>query len=788
MEAAGTVVVADEKDPVRILVVDDRLENVMALEAMLETPGYEVVRALSGEAALKEVLQEEFAVILLDVQMPGLDGFETAALIRKRRKSRMVPIIFITAIDKEERYVCKGYSLGAVDYLFKPLDVDMLRAKVAVFADLYSANRQIKAQARLLQESERRERARQLAEVQRRCDRRYRNLADFVPHLIWAANSEGHVDYLNRRALEYTGADLAAGAFPALQELFHPDDLGAHLAEWTEVLRLGGDLTAEMRLRCATSHEYRWHVVHIQGQRDAGGQVRSWLGTAADIDEQRRMADALAAEKERLAVTLRSIGDGVITTDENVRVALMNKAAEVLTGWTQDEALGRPLSEVFALREDSLAGDDAEIADGRDCDRRAILISRDGRERWIAECVAPIRDATGIPRGRAVVFRDITDAQRLEEERQKAGRLESVGLLAGAIAHDFNNILTAIMGNISLAKLYCRQGEKIQERLDEAERAALWAKDLTHQLLTFAKGGAPVKRPIEIATVARDAAEFACRGSGVLCEVEIDANPIVEADEGQIRQVMHNLVLNAQQAMPGGGRVRVVVREVNLPVRVTQPLPAGRYAEISCEDQGGGIESEHLPKIFDPYFTTKEHGSGLGLATTYSIIRKHSGFITVESQVGTGTVFRIYLPLSDKTAARENAAPVSAAGGCGRILVMDDECFIRDILGRFFTHFGYEVGYAKDGSEALVLYKAACEEGRPYHLVIMDLVIPGGMGGREAIGQLLEIDPQAKVVVSSGYSNDPIMADYRRYGFQDAIAKPYRNEELRAVVQRLLAR
>ncbi len=777
----------EETDPIKILVVDDRLENVVALEAILDDPRYAVVRALSGEAALKEVLQEEFAVILLDVQMPGLDGFETAALIRKRRKSRTVPIIFITAINKEERYVCKGYSLGAVDYLFKPLDVDILRAKVAVFADLYSANRQIKVQARLLQESERRERARQLAEAQRRCDRRYRNLADFVPHLIWTANSEGRIDYLNRRAAEYTGLDLAGGASPALRDLFHPDDLDAHLAEWKEILRAGGDLTAEMRLKCAASQQYRWHVVHVQCQQDARGGPCSWLGTAADIDERHRIADALAAEKEQLAVTLRSIGDGVITTDENARVVLMNKAAESLTGWRQDEALGRPLSEVFALREGLLVGDDRATVDEDDGSRRATLISRDGRERWIADCIAPIRDAAGIRRGTAVVFRDVTDAERLEEERQKASRLESVGLLAGAIAHDFNNILTAIMGNISLAKLYSRPGEKIYERLDEAERAALWAKDLTHQLLTFAKGGAPVKRPTEIAAVVRDSAEFACRGSNVLCAVEIDGNPVVEADEGQIRQVVHNLVLNAQQAMPAGGRVRVSVREVDLEARAAQPLPPGRYAEISCEDQGVGIETEHLPKIFDPYFTTKQKGSGLGLATTYSIIRKHNGLITVESQVGTGTVFRVYLPLSAKAAAADDAVRVPTVSGHGRILVMDDECFIRDVLGRFFTHFGYEVGYAKDGGEALALYKVARDEGRPYHLVIMDLVIPGGMGGREAIGRLLEIDPQAKVVVSSGYSNDPIMADYRRYGFCEAVAKPYRNEELQTVVQRLLA-
>ncbi len=773
------------QDPIKILVVDDHLENVMALEAILDNPEYQIVRALSGESALKEVLQDEFALILLDVQMPGLDGFETAELIRKRRKSRSLPIIFITAIDKEERYVSKGYRLGAVDYLFKPFDVDILRAKVAVFAELYNKNHQLKEQARLLRESERRERARQIAETERRCDRRYRNLADFVPHIIWTADSEGRIDYLNRGAMRYLGGESAMGELPLLEGLLHPDDVAAHLPQWERILRAGGDLTAEMRLKCGSDQTYRWHLVHIQCDQDTLGRPRSWLGTATDIDDQRRMAEALVAEKEQLAVTLRSIGDGVITTDENGLIVLMNNAAENLTGWTQEEALGRPLPEIFALREGPLVGS-GEAADDNDFCYRAILVDRHGRERWVADCVAPIRDKGGVRRGTVVVFRDVTDIQRLEEERQKASRLESVGLLAGAIAHDFNNILTAIMGNISLAKLYSPSGGKIFERLDEAERAAYWAKDLTQQLLTFAKGGAPVKKSIEIASVVRDAAEFACRGSSVLCEVEIGGNPVVEADEGQIRQVVHNLVLNAQQAMPSGGRVVVRVREVRLCSQDTQPMPAGRYAEIRCEDQGVGIKAEDLPRIFDPYFTTKQKGSGLGLATSYSIIRKHGGFIKVESQVDVGTTFRFYLPLSGKAAAKDDVVRPCAHSGCGRILVMDDECFIRDILGRLFMHCGYEVGYAKDGREALALYKDACAEGRPYHLVIMDLVIPGGLGGRETINQLLEFDPQAKVVVSSGYSNDPIMADYRRYGFCEAVAKPYRNEELRSVVQRLL--
>ncbi|MHB1565541.1 MAG: response regulator [Acidiferrobacter sp.] len=765
--------------------LDDRQENMRAIEAVLEGQGYEIVSALSGEAALKELLRNDFALILLDVQMPGLDGFETASLIRKRQKSRFVPIIFVTAINKEEQYVYKGYGMGAVDYLFKPLDVDILRAKVAVFADLFRKNQQIKAQARLLQESERRERIHQVADIQRRGDHRYRNLADFMPHMVWTADADGRIDYVNRCAAEYAGVKCDSVVEIEICEVVHADDLHARLGEWRKALMAGDSLTVELRIRRMRDLQYRWHLVHIRPNRDDQGRVRSWLGTATDIHDQRTATEALAAERERLSVTLRSIGDGVITTDENSRIVLVNKAAELLTGWSQEDAVGQLLHTVFVVREGFLytAGDRGRA----EMTRWATLVARDGRERYIADCVAPIRDGQGCVSGTAVVFRDVTDVQRLEEERQKASRLESVGVLAGAIAHDFNNILTAIMGNISLAKLYTTAGDRIFERLSEAERAASWAKDLTHQLLTFAKGSAPVKKPIDIGTVVRNSAEFACRGSRVLCEVAVNGALVVEADEGQVRQVIHNLVLNAQQAMPDGGRVRVSVHEVTLPIRGVQSLPPGRYVEISCEDNGIGISAEHLQKIFDPYFTTKQNGSGLGLATSYSIIRKHGGLITVASQVDIGTVFQIYLPLSDKGAGCNDIINVPARAGHGRILVMDDEYFIRDMLGRLFAHFGYEVGFAKDGDEALSIYKAAHVDGHPYGLVIMDLVIPGGMGGRETIGQLLAFDPHAKVIVSSGYANDPVMADWERYGFCEAVIKPYSNDQLHTIVQRLLA-
>lgn len=779
--------------PVNILLVDDRPENLRALELIFEDSNYNLVAAQSGSQALKQLLMEDFAVVLLDVQMPGLDGFETASLIRKRQKSRHTPIIFITAINKEDRYVFRGYSLGAVDYIFKPVEPEILRSKVAVFVELFRKNQQVKLQAELLRQSELRERERKISELTQRSERHYRSLADNVPQIVWSAPLDGTPDFFNARWYEYAGFRPEQTSGRSIQDIMHPDDLPR--AREIGIHTNGAVARSyEARLR-RWDGEYRWHLVHIVPETDRENGL-SWLGTATDIDDAKRIAQALAIEKEQLATTLRSIGDGVVTTDIDGKIVLMNRVAEELTGCKFEHVRGKPLTEVLVFEQnDSPHAQElmSRVFTSRtamELPKEVYLLAKSGRQHIVSVNAAPLMapgsdDVVGV----VLAVRDATDRHRLEEERLKASKLESVGLLAGAIAHDFNNILTAIMGNISLAKLYTQSGDKIFDRLTEAEKASVWAKDLTQQLLTFAKGGAPVKKTAMVADLVRDAASFATRGSHARCEFDFAAGCApVEVDEGQMRQVIHNLVLNAQQAMPQGGRIKLSTCMTTVKPD-TLPLPPGEYVNIRCEDEGVGIAPENLPKIFDPYFTTKQRGSGLGLATSYSIIKKHDGLIVATSEVGRGTCFNIYLPPSNQPVpAALNEAPQAEAGGSARVLVMDDEAFIRDLLRRLFSFFNYEVDFAEDGEQALEAYKKALADNRRYDVVIMDLVIPGGMGGRETIQHLLKLDPNACAVVSSGYSNDPIMADYRKYGFAGAVAKPYKNEELRSVVQKLVKR
>jgi len=519
---------------------------------------------------------------------------------------------------------------------------------------------------------------------------------------------------------------------------------------------------------------------------DKSGQIVGVASLALDVTANKRVEAALAAETERLAVTLRSIAEAVMVTDITGRIILINKMAEHLTRTNQADVMGRSLGEIFHIlgvktrqpEEDPVAKV-LEAEGVLELNNRTALLQQDHGELTIAYSCSPVVNAANKVIGTVLVFRDITTEQRTTEELLKASKLESVGVLAGGIAHDFNNIMTAVIGNLSLAKLYCQPGDKVHQRLEEAEKASLRTKDLTQQLLTFAKGGAPVKATSSITELIQGSAEFALRGSNVRSEFHFPPGiwP-VEVDQGQFSQVVHNLVINSMQAMPEGGVIKILGENISLERRHGLPLPPGRFVKVSVRDTGIGIKPDNLPRVFDPYFTTKEKGTGLGLAVSYSIIKKHEGLITVESAVGLGTTFHIFLPASSKPVPAQEVAKDEPITGSGRVLVMDDDPLIRELAQTVLQYLGYEVETVSDGSECIRSYTIAMSAGRPFAALVMDLTIPGGMGGKETIKKLLEIDPAVRAIVSSGYSSGPEMANYQQHGFRGVVAKPYKIEEL----------
>ncbi|MBU1986855.1 MAG: response regulator, partial [Proteobacteria bacterium] len=416
-----------------------------------------------------------------------------------------------------------------------------------------------------------------------------------------------------------------------------------------------------------------------------------------------------------------------------------------------------------------------------------VFTAKDGR-RIIIEGNAICKFEDGKPISTQCIFNDVTEKKKMVEELIKAQKLESLGVLAGGIAHDFNNMLTAILGNISLAKMHTNPHDIISEYLDRTEKASIRAQGLTKQLLTFSKGGAPIKTVSTITELIKDATSFVLRGSKVKCDYHFDKDLwAVEADEGQLSQVSQNLVINASQAMPNGGTITIQGSNKTLSLNEHTSLPAGKYIELLFQDTGTGIPPEHISKIFDPYFSSKTTGSGLGLAISYSIIKNHDGLITVTSELGQGTVFSILLPATlkentNQPKKQENLWKTAAK----KILIMDDDTTVREIMVAMLTFMECSAEEACDGKEALALYIQAKEEGAPFDLVIMDLTIPGGIGGKEAITSLLAFDHTAKVVVSSGYANDPIMANYQEYGFCGVLSKPFKIDELNKIIATII--
>ncbi len=664
---------------------------------------------------------------------------------------------------------------------------------IQLAADLDSANKQLLESKQQIEQSK--------AELET-SERRYRILAENVSDIIWTLDlATMRFDYVSPSVEKVQGYTAEEIIKKEMGQTISADGLNRALlileAELSREHQPGSDpnryRTIEVDLLCkdGTSVPTEVRMTFI---RDEMGKPVGVLGVTRDIRARKAAQAALSAEKERLAVTLRSIGDGVITTDRDGAITLINPVAERLTGWSEAEALGKPLKEVFQLidsrdrrpiEEPVPAAPDSGMAGNAVMD--CHLIGRHGAENLISHSGAPILDGDNQIIGQVVVFRNITEHRRTEKEMQKVEKLESLGMLAGGIAHDFNNFLSGIIGNLSLIKMDVLPGERVYRRLQEMEKAALRAKALTQQLLTFAKGGDPIKRTAELTKLIQEAAQFAARGSNVLCTFDFkDGELFADIDEGQIVQVIHNLILNAVQAMPEGGTIQVRAESTLITPESRVALKPGTYALLTIQDHGIGIKAQHIKKIFDPYFTTKQKGSGLGLAVAYSVIDKHDGQITVESQIGVGTTFHIYLPsVSSSDDPMIDDAP-DIETGSGRILVMDDEDFIRELAEEMLVTVGYEVGSAKNGEEAIALYQAEMTAGRPFDVVILDLTVPGGMGGQEAMKHLLATDPQVKAIVSSGDSNDPIMANFKSYGFQGAVQKPYRVQDLVAVLNSVL--
>jgi PAS domain S-box-containing protein len=519
-------------------------------------------------------------------------------------------------------------------------------------------------------------------------------------------------------------------------------------------------------------------INHMRLEKDAAQQ------TALLISNEKEKE--LAIKAREWEHTFNSISDMVVILDRDCRIMKANKAAIAFLG-ADTELLGRNCYELH--HQDGLRPEACSCRDTFDVGKSATSEFYEPRfGRFVEVSTSPIFNAEGRVASAVHITKDITWRKKMEEELIRTRKLDSLAVLAGGIAHDFNNMLTIILSTTALAKMYAKDDAKVISKIEEAEREILRTRDLTNQILTFAKGGAPVKRLSSFPELLRDTVEFCLKGSNVGCELSLTEGLwAAEIDRVQISQVVCNIVINGVQAMPAGGTITVSALNTVIDERTDLPLKPGKYVRIDLKDRGLGIANEHLPSVFDPFFTTKAGGSGLGLATSYSIVKKHSGYIDVKTRPGEGTVFTVYLPASAEVHAPEPAQPAPELRGGGRVLLMDDDEALRANVAEMLETRGYDVETARNGEEAIILYKRALAHSRPFEAVVLDVTIVGGMGGKDCIGHLLKIDPGLPGIVISGYSEDAVLAEFSRYGFKDALPKPFTIEELQERLQGVMA-
>jgi two-component system, cell cycle sensor histidine kinase and response regulator CckA len=614
----------------------------------------------------------------------------------------------------------------------------------------------------------------------------FRALIDNIPNPVYYKDSKGVYLGYNKAFQEYFGLKQDDYIGKTVFDLpIRREEAMVHHRADVDLIQLSGERTYEASVSCP-GNPIRYSIAKKATFHRADGVIGGIVGIVTDITELKKAEEALKESKARFKDLSEATFEAVVFIENGIIIDV-NRRFYDMFNYDHSEIIGKAALDIIAPGSRAQAGEMLAVRRGEAYE--TVGLKKDGT-------IFPIevRPQEQYLRGRSVrisVIRDLTERKDMEEEVLKSKNLQSVGTLAGGIAHDFNNLLTAIVGNISLARMNVSQDGRITEFLNEAERIAFMGKNLTQQLLTFSRSGEPVRKIVFLGTMLRSVAEKILGSSSIRPRyiIPMDLFP-VEVDEEQMKQVIQNVVINAKESMPSGGTIVISCENVNVTPQNKLPLIKEDHVKISIRDEGTGIPEENMQKIFDPYFTTKgmgaQKGVGLGLAICYSIVKNHNGYITVDSVPGKGTTFQIYLPATKKDIIDVCIEEKVATQGKGRVLVMDDEEMILKIAKELLQLMGYEVTTAQSGEEAIGFYRQAMDLNKPFDAVVLDLAIPGGMGGKEVMQELISIDPHVRGVISSGYLNDPVVKEFRRYGFLATLTKPYEANELDDKLQNVI--
>lgn len=737
--------------PLRILLLSD---NPTASNPVVKSLEWLAIdHDLSKRAYREEEFDREgsnrFDLILLDLQLSETEG---AAKIKALRNQAQTTALIVLVESNDEHLSSAVFQAGADDCLSKEeLGIDHLERA------FLSAVKHRSLESKLREQ-----------EVMQR------SIFEAQPDAILVLDQKYEIVFFNPSAASLLGAE----GISLIGETF-PFEISPTQTPEVEIPEANGN-----------SRVVQFKVSELIWRGDTAKLI-----ILRDITHCRHLENALKQAQQRLAVTIDSVADAVIASDAEGIVEYFNAEASRLTGLPDREAKGKALSEVLCLKipqtGERIAIPDEESLQGWEKAELYLIPAKQNNPVLVTVDLHPILDQDNNPHASITILKAVADRKIAEATSTAEDIASSINLLAAGIAHDFNNMLSAILGNISLARINLPKKDASAEKLLAAEDAALQAKSLTQQLLSLSKGGFTSLETTAIQEIVEQSAHFVLRGSNVKCDVEKEEGLwAVDADKGQISQVIHNLTINADQAMPSGGIIHLRMNNCRLGHDDVPQLIAGEYVCIEVADQGIGIGRENIKRIFDPYFTTKDDGNGLGLASSQTIINNHHGAITVESELDKGTCFRVYLPKTNKNIASlekpEAQATENIHQGSGRILVMDDMEAMMLVAGEILNVLGYEVEFTTNGKQAIEAYKKAKESGKPFDAVVFDLTVPGGMGGEEAGNILLQYDPDLVAIASSGYTTSNIMSDYKNSAFKAVVPKPYRIKEMSEALNRAL--
>jgi PAS domain S-box-containing protein len=750
----------------RTIIVNDEKLQLRLISAILEKDGWIAIPCDSAELALKKMEEDGSPdVIITDLHMPNIDGWRFCRLLRSPEYKFLnkVPILVMSATFSGSDPQRMTIELGANAFLSVPFEASVLKAHMQAL--LRGETPKIPSKVFII------EKDKELAQIIQDTFTSY-GFVTYKAHTIEKArdlfkNFKPDIAIIDYHLPDGYGSDLLESfKLPNSSSIAIMTTMDPTPSLALQFLRNGAD--AYVRKPYDTQY--------LIDLCEKASRERALL-RIEDLLEER--TTKLRESEEKFRKLFEESRDAIyISSIEGVMIDV-NQAALNLFGYSRDEMVGMNTLNLYANPENRKKFQ-KDIQEKEAVKNYEVKLLRKDNQEIDCLLTSSLRtNKDGSIIGYQGIIRDITDRKKMEKELLKTEKLESISILAGGIAHDYNNILTAIIGNISLAKLYIDPKDQIYDKLLEAEKASIRAKDLTYKLLTFSKGGDPIKKIVSITNLLEQSSNFAPIDPKIVCKLSIPEDLwLVNIDESQISQVINNIIINADQAMPSGGTIFITAENTVIEDNSISPLNSGKYIKITIKDEGIGIPEDHLLKIFDPYYTTKQKGRGLGLAAAYSIVKTHNGHILVDSNIGEGTIFYIFLPAAEIVNPKELLTFAKTKKMTGRILIMDDEEAIREITEGMLKFMGFTVTKTKDGQETIDIYRTAVQSGEGFDLVITDLTIPGGMGGVETIKKLLEIDPEVRAIVSSGYSNDKIMSNYKDYGFKAVICKPYKIQDL----------